>query len=257
MEAGAGFEDLQPLKQIIGDARIVALGEGTHGTREFFQMKHRLVEFLASEMGFTVFSIEANMPEAYRVDDFVSKGEGDPERLISGMYFWTWHTEEVADMVRWMRGFNQTGKGHVRFTGFDMQTPDVAARIAEEYLKRVDPEYAKTAAGTFATISKASPSQSGAAFGVASGAFPVEAARGKKVALEGVDPHRRSPRRVRRSVVPRRRGGRGHARFRQHVRTRRLGNYRLGRILARGLGSPGRGEHRLRGAHAGARHGVV
>ena len=49
--AGHGFADLQPLKRIIGDARIVALGEATHGTREFFQLKHRLLEFLATEMG--------------------------------------------------------------------------------------------------------------------------------------------------------------------------------------------------------------
>ena len=48
---------------MIGDAHIVSLGEATHGTAEFFRMKHRLVEFLASEMGFTVFAIEANMPE--------------------------------------------------------------------------------------------------------------------------------------------------------------------------------------------------
>ena len=64
-KAGAGFEDLQPLKEVIGDARIVALGEGTHGTREFFRMKHRITEFLAKEMGFTLFSIEANMPEIF------------------------------------------------------------------------------------------------------------------------------------------------------------------------------------------------
>jgi erythromycin esterase len=68
-EAGTGFADLEPLRAIIGDARIVALGEGTHGTREFFRMKHRLTEFLASEMGFTIFSIEASTPEAFAVSD--------------------------------------------------------------------------------------------------------------------------------------------------------------------------------------------
>ena len=50
-EPGSGFDDLMPLKEIIGDARIVALGEATHGTREFFQMKHRMLEFLVKEMG--------------------------------------------------------------------------------------------------------------------------------------------------------------------------------------------------------------
>jgi erythromycin esterase-like protein len=61
VEAGHGFDDLQKLKAAIGDARIVSLGEATHGTREIFQMKHRLVEYLASELGFTIFSIEANI----------------------------------------------------------------------------------------------------------------------------------------------------------------------------------------------------
>jgi erythromycin esterase len=51
-QAGHGFKDMEPLKQAIGDARIVSLGEATHGTREFFQLKHRMLEFLATEMGF-------------------------------------------------------------------------------------------------------------------------------------------------------------------------------------------------------------
>ena len=71
VEAGHGFADMQPLKKIIGDARIVSLGEATHGSREFFQLKHRMLEFLATEKGFTIFSIEANMPEAYRLNDYV------------------------------------------------------------------------------------------------------------------------------------------------------------------------------------------
>lgn len=54
VEAGHGFADLQALKEIIGDARIVSLGESTHGNREIFQMKHRLVEYLAGELGFTI-----------------------------------------------------------------------------------------------------------------------------------------------------------------------------------------------------------
>ena len=125
-EAGQGFEDLAPLKRMVGDARIVALGECTHGTREVFQMKHRILEYLASQCGFTIFSIEANMPEAYRLNDYVLKGKGDPAKLIGGMYFWTWNTEEVLAMVQWMRQFNLSGKGRLEFTGFDMQTPDVA-----------------------------------------------------------------------------------------------------------------------------------
>lgn len=125
-EAGRGRDDLRPLRQLIGDARIVSLGEATHGTREIFQLKHRLLEFLATDLGFTIFSIEANMPEAYRLNDYVVKGTGDPAELLRGLYFWTWNTEEVLDMIRWMRAFNASGKGRIQFTGFDMQTPTVA-----------------------------------------------------------------------------------------------------------------------------------
>src|SRR6476620_3758937 len=106
-EAGHGFADMQALKPLIGNARIVSLGEATHGTREFFQLKHRMLEFLATEMGFTIFSIEANMPEAYRLNDYVLNGVGDPAKLLRGMYFWTWNTEEVLDMIRWMRELNK------------------------------------------------------------------------------------------------------------------------------------------------------
>src|ERR1041384_7615428 len=99
VEARSGFDDMEPLRRVIGDARIVSLGEATHGTREFFQLKHRMLEFLATQMGFTIFSIEANMPEAYRLNDYVLNGTGDPAQLLRGIYFWTWNTEEVLDMI--------------------------------------------------------------------------------------------------------------------------------------------------------------
>ncbi|HTY89198.1 MAG TPA: hypothetical protein VMB80_17255 [Candidatus Acidoferrum sp.] len=69
VEAGHGFADLQPLKPVIGPARIVALGEATHGTREFFQLKHRMLEFLVTEMGFNIFAMEATLPESFDIND--------------------------------------------------------------------------------------------------------------------------------------------------------------------------------------------
>jgi len=150
VKAGNGFDDLQHLKQLIGDARIVALGEPTHGSREVFQMKHRLLEFLVEELGFSIFSIEANLPEAFRLNDYVLRGQGNPDQLIRGMYFWTWTTEEVREMVEWMRRHNaeveRRGSGAaVTFTGFDVQTPDVAARIVESFVEKADPAYAPVA----------------------------------------------------------------------------------------------------------------
>jgi len=183
-EAGNGFADMQPLKKMIGNARIVSLGEATHGTREFFQLKHRVLEFLASEMGFTIFSIEANMPEAYRLNDYVLNGNGDPAKLIKGMYFWTWDTQEVLDMVLWMREFNKSGKGRVQFTGFDMQTPNVAADIVRDFVDKNDPEYAD-ALRKASDLSKAAPQAGGASFGVATTTFPVQAAAGKRIRYSG------------------------------------------------------------------------
>lgn len=183
-EAGHGFTDMQPLKKMIGKARIVSLGEATHGSREFFQLKHRMLEFLATEMGFTIFSIEANMPEAYRLNDYVLNGNGDPAKLIKGMYFWTWNTQEVLDMVLWMREFNKSGKGRVQFTGFDMQTPDVAADNVRDFVDKQDTEYAD-ALHKASAMAKAAPQAGGQDFGVATGTFPVQVAAGKQIRYSG------------------------------------------------------------------------
>ena len=183
VEAGNGFEDLRKLEAAIGGARIVSLGEATHGTREIFQMKHRLTEFLATELGFTIFSIEANMPEAYRVNDYVLHGKGDPKALLTGMYFWTWNTEEVLGMIEWMRQFNASGKGRMQFTGFDMQTVRVAVEIVDNLLREVDAEYATKVRSAYQATADLGPAQAG--FGVATGTFPVSAAAGKKIKFSG------------------------------------------------------------------------
>lgn len=185
VEAGNGFEDLAPLKKLIGDARIVSLGESTHGSREIFQMKHRLVEFLATKMGFTIFAIEASMPEAYRLNDYVLRGKGDPKPLIGGMHFWTWNTEEVLAMVEWMRVFNTSGKGRIEFTGFDMQTPDLAMRNVLQFLAKHDAAALKLARAAYDKVGRTSVRPSGPAFGVATGSFPVKEARGKRVTFSG------------------------------------------------------------------------
>ncbi len=135
-------EDLVPLKEMIGDARVVALGEATHGASEFFTLKHRLVQFLAEEMNFTVFSIEANMPEAYRVNQYVLTGEGDPKELLRGIHNLSiWNTQEVLDLILWMREYNASGRGVMQFTGFDMQTPTVAMKEVRAFVETHDPTY--------------------------------------------------------------------------------------------------------------------
>jgi erythromycin esterase len=138
-EPGTDYADLIPLKDIVGDARIVALGEGTHGTREFFQMKHRVLEFLVREMGFNAFAIEATWAESNDVNQYVHTGEGDPAVLLSNLYFWTWNTEEVLDMIHWMRQHNQANPGQpVSFQGFDMQFSRRAMDMVSSFVWRVD-----------------------------------------------------------------------------------------------------------------------
>jgi erythromycin esterase len=143
VEAGNGFSDLEPLRRVIGDARIVSLGEATHGTREFFQLKHRLLEFCVAELGFTIFGIEASYPECLRVNDYVLHGTGDPADALAGTRFWTWDTQEVLALIEWMRGWNATHARQVKFYGFDMQFPTEAALATLDYLARVAPELAR------------------------------------------------------------------------------------------------------------------
>ena len=142
VEAGNGFADLEPLRRVIGDARIVSLGEATHGTREFFQLKHRLLEFCISELGFTIFGIEASYPECLRVNDYVLHGIGNPAGTLAGTRFWTWDTEEVLALIQWMRTWNATHERQVKFYGFDMQFPTEAALGILDYFKRVAPQTA-------------------------------------------------------------------------------------------------------------------
>jgi len=184
VQGGTGFEDLEPLAKLVGDARIVALGEPTHGSREAFQMKHRLLEYLVRERGFTLFSIEASMTESYRLEDYVLRGEGNPAALIGGMHFWTWNTEEVLAMVEWMREHNSKAEKPVHFTGFDMQFFDAPAQVVREYVMSVDPGYLAEVDQAWAKA-KAVTQRQRPEFGVATATFPVELARGKRVRYSG------------------------------------------------------------------------
>ena len=151
-EPGSGFSDLTFLKDYIGSAHIVSLGEGTHGTCEFFKMKHRIIEFLANEIDFTIFAIEANMPECRAINEYVLYGEGNAREALKGIYFWTWNTQEVLDMIEWMRDFNASGKGKMQFLGFDMQFPDSAMKFVERFVAEIDPEFIDSVRASYDTI---------------------------------------------------------------------------------------------------------
>jgi len=142
VEAQNGFGDLQPLKLIVGRSRVVGMGEATHGTREFFQFKHRMFEFLVQEMGFTAIAFEAGFPQATKLNDYVLGGGGDGPTIVRKVGTWLWNTEEVVSLVEWMRDYNlRPSTVHkVKFYGFDMQEMEPALREALTYLKTVDAE---------------------------------------------------------------------------------------------------------------------
>ncbi|MEM7035478.1 MAG: erythromycin esterase family protein [Bacteroidota bacterium] len=114
----------EAFKHLLKGRKVVAMGEATHGTREFFEMKHDVMRFLATEMGYRIFTIEAGYAEALKLDRYVRTGKGDPDQLIGKMGYWCWNTEEVLEMVEWMRAFNKgrAAADQIRFLGVDMQT---------------------------------------------------------------------------------------------------------------------------------------
>lgn len=142
-----GIADLEPLAQMVGDARIVGLGDATHGTREFYQLKHRMLELLVTR-GFTTVALEADWAKARAIDDYVLGGRGDPRALLAGLSVWIWQTEEIVDLLTWMRRYNSDPR-HARklhIAGFDVKTTEGAARLVERYLARVAPDDAARAA---------------------------------------------------------------------------------------------------------------
>lgn len=127
-------KDLSVLRKLVGNSKVVALGEVSHGSSEIFKMKHRIMKYLAKNKNFNVFSIEGNMPEAYKLNDYIIDGKGNPTELIKGMYFWTWQTQEVLDMVNWMKSYNN-GAEKIQFTGFDVQQFTGAINELDEAFK--------------------------------------------------------------------------------------------------------------------------
>jgi erythromycin esterase-like protein len=139
----ASPEDLDPLLTAFEDHTVVGLGEATHGTREFFELKHRLIAFLVRELDCRVVAMEAAFSESTAIYDYVVHGEGDPKEALDGIHFWTWNVESVLSLLEWLRAFNEGRPldDRVRFYGVDAQHTVGPARELREYLDRVDPDY--------------------------------------------------------------------------------------------------------------------
>jgi erythromycin esterase len=154
-EPGTSFADLEQLRPLIGDARIVSLGEATHGTREFFKLKHRMIEYCVSRLGFTMIGFEADYGATLAVNDYVLHGRGNAPDVVAGMGFWTWDTEEVVALVEWVRGWNLAHERKVKFYGFDMQSSPASGLHFLTYLERVAPHLAAVCEQNIAPLASA------------------------------------------------------------------------------------------------------
>jgi erythromycin esterase len=149
----AELADLAPLRAIVGSARIVALGEATHGSHEFFAFKRRALEYLVRELGFTDFAMETDWTLALVVNDYVEHGRGDLEGALRSLAS-LWRTEEYRGLLEWMRAWNaDPAHAHkLRFHGLDLGQPAPTARRLQEYLARVEPDVAESVAPVIAAL---------------------------------------------------------------------------------------------------------
>ena len=141
----------------IGDARFVLLGEATHGTHEFYQERARITERLIVERGFTAVALEADWPDAYRVNRYV-RGEGsdrdDEESLRDFKRFpsWMWRNTDFLDFVGWLRDYNRTVPDQQRagVYGLDLYSLFSSIQAVVRYLDRVDAPAAERARARYA-----------------------------------------------------------------------------------------------------------
>jgi len=141
------------LIEAIGDARLVLLGEASHGTHDFYAERARLTQRLIVEKGFHAVAVEADWPDAYRVNRFVRNlGEDrDADTALSGFKrfpVWMWRNVDVLDFVRWLRAHDDSlpaGAPKVGFYGVDLYSLHASIDEVLKYLAKVDPEAARLA----------------------------------------------------------------------------------------------------------------
>jgi erythromycin esterase-like protein len=162
--------DYDALLDLVGDARFVLLGEATHGTHEFYAERARITQRLIEEKGFHAVAVEADWPDAYRVNRYV-RGAGDDadaDAALSGFKRfpnWMWRNTDVAEFVEWLRGYNSaasrpterrpterrpTERRPIGFYGLDLYSLFTSIEEVLRYLDRVDPEAARIARGRYA-----------------------------------------------------------------------------------------------------------
>jgi erythromycin esterase-like protein len=145
--------DYDPLMQQIGDAPYVLLGEASHGTHEFYRERAQITKRLIREKNFNAVAVEADWPDAYRVNSYVRGASDDAEAIDSLAGFkrfptWMWRNADVLDFVGWLREHNDAltnDANKVGFYGLDLYSLHTSIEAVLGYLNKVDPEAAKRA----------------------------------------------------------------------------------------------------------------
>ena len=149
-------DDFNSLIDLIGDARFVLIGEASHGTHEFYRIRAQISKVLIAQRGFDAVAVEADWPDAYRVNRFVrgaSKDSDSVEALSGFQRFpqWMWRNADVLDFVGWLREHNDQSRNagsenrKCGFYGLDLYSLHASIEAVLAYLDKVDPEAAKRA----------------------------------------------------------------------------------------------------------------
>jgi len=157
--------DFDPLLARIGDARFVLIGEASHGTHEFYRVRAEITKRLIKERGFTAIAVEADWPDAYRVNRFVRglSNDADTVEALSGFQRfpqWMWRNADVLDFVGWLRAYNDARvapRPAVGFYGLDLYSLHASIDAVLQYLRVVDPDAARRAAKRYACFDQFGP----------------------------------------------------------------------------------------------------
>ncbi|MDB5081846.1 MAG: erythromycin esterase [Chloroflexi bacterium] len=149
---GTGPQDYDPLLAHLDQARLVLLGEASHGTHEFYQARAVISRRLITEKGFNAVAVEADWPDAYRVNCYI-QGRGSDKtaaEALSGFTrfpTWMWRNTDVEEFVEWLRRYNreQPEAKKVGFYGLDLYSLHSSIESVIDYLDRTDPEAAQRA----------------------------------------------------------------------------------------------------------------
>ncbi|WP_234392189.1 erythromycin esterase family protein [Streptomyces sp. WM6378] len=144
-EPGSGTADLQALGVMVGDAKVVGVGEATHGSHEFFALKDRLFRYLVEQKGFTTFALEISWSAGLRIDDYLQHGNGDARQVVHEVMGGSpWDRQEFVTLVQWMCDHNrQHPERPVHFLGDDIGAPTLDERVFDnvtDYVSRTHPE---------------------------------------------------------------------------------------------------------------------